>query len=217
MNISKKSSMMSIAALSTLAITAAANAETRDYDVASFNAIKAAQGMDVTVSIGDTQSINAEGPDGKMDRLSISVKDGTLIIKRAKKRGGWGWNRDSTNFSINVVATSLSSIDTSSGARVDATGITAELFSIDTSSGSNVSASGSCTNLTVDASSGSRIDAENLTCKNAVADVSSGASIDLHASSTFSGDASSGGDIDVYGNPTTVNTDESSGGDIDLR
>lgn len=204
-----------LSAASLVALTA--HAETRDFDLEAFNAIKIAQGMEAFVTIGEKQSVSVDGPDGKMDGVDIYVKGETLFIRRAKKKNGWGWGRNVSNFTVNVVATQLSSVDASSGSDISVSGVKASNFAIDASSGANIEISGTCSAISADASSGSDIEAEDLVCQTGSADVSSGADISLHVSETFAGDASSGGNIDVYGDPTTVTTDESSGGDIDLR
>lgn len=191
-------------------------AETRDYDVGDFSRIKVAQGIEANVRIGESISVSAQGPDGKMDKLDISVQGDELVIRRKRNRS-WGWNSDSSNFEVTITAISLSSIDVSSGADVSVTGLNEQSVSLDASSGASMDVAGVCESLSADASSGSRISADNLQCKQVSADVSSGAAIDVYASDRFTGDASSGGDIDVFGNPEQVLTDESSGGDIDLR
>ena len=199
-----------------LGVSQAALAETKSYDLGSFNAISVAQGLNVDVSVGSSQAVTAEAPDGKIDRLSITVKNNTLYIRRAKKKGGWGWgnNWNSKDYSVIVSVQELYSVDGSSGADVSVEGVDSAKFSIDTSSGANVSVSGTCGTLSADASSGAGIDADDLVCESVSADVSSGAGISVHATKNFSGDASSGGRISVDGGPQNVSADKSSGGSI---
>ena len=202
--------------VSVLLMAGSAVAETKTYDLAPFTGVKAATGVDVTITVGEVQSVRAVGPDGKMDRLEIAVDDGMLRIRR-RNRKGWGWGWDDSNFEVTISVPELNVIDASSGAEVRATGVESERVTLDASSGADIDVSGSCDIVSADASSGADIDARDLVCREAIADVSSGADIDIHATERFTGEASSGGGISVYGKPTNVNAGESSGGDIDMR
>lgn len=213
----KRAALIASVIVAAPAFSAAALAESRSYDVAEFSAVKASTGVKVNIVQGDTPSVNATGEDGKMDRLSVTTENGLLRIRVTKKKGGWGWGGRTPSFTVDVVTPTLKSIDVSSGADVDAQNITADDFVLDSSSGASIDISGTCSRVSADASSGSDIDADNFVCQSAIADVSSGASIDIHATETFSGDASSGGSINVYGKPTDVTSDRSSGGSVRIR
>jgi len=192
-------------------------AETKTYDVAAFTAVKASTGVRVNVTVGEEQSIVAEGPDEEMDRLDIRSEGGKLTIRRTKKKG-WGWNwGDSGNFEVTISTPELNSIDISSGVSLDARGIDSARMVLDASSGASMDVSGKCGRLSADASSGSNIDADDLICQEVTADVSSGASIDVHATEKFTGDASSGGSITARGNPAETDSNESSGGSVRVR
>ncbi len=205
-------STVTLAALTTVSV----HAEERNFDLEKFSSLDVAQGIIVTMTIGDQQSITASSRDGEMDRLNISVKNDTLIIRRKKKKS-WGWGSDNGDFRVEIIGLALNNLDASSGSSVSVEKIASQAFSVDASSGASITVSGTCTKINADASSGSSINAGNLVCKNGVADVSSGASIKLHASESFNGDASSGGSVNVYGSPQDYTTDKSSGGSISIR
>jgi len=215
-NLSKKLTVIGVSSTLILSSISSATAETKNYDVNNFSRIKVSNGIHVTLNAGKDQSISAEGPDGEMERLSISVKNDTLIVRMNNKRR-WGFTRGKNKkYTVSVNAENISSIDVSSGAHVNASSLKGPIV-LDSSSGAHIRAEGECTTLSADASSGSHIKAEDLKCNRVTADVSSGAHINVYADNQFTGDASSGGHINVDGSPEEVTTDKSSGGRINLN
>ena len=214
-------------------LAAPAMAETRNFDVPSFDGLEVSAGIDVNFETGGGQSVSVENKNGNFDDIIVEVKGGKLVLKRPRKIG-WGKR---PRYNVTVSAPSLNSvqassgadvtgsglsgervrIETSSGADADITGIDAVRISLDSSSGSDLDASGTCDSLTADSSSGSDIEAGNLICRIGAADASSGSDITIHVTEAVSAEASSGAGIDVYGGPTDADIDKSSGGSVHIR
>ena len=214
-------------------LAAPAMAESRDYDVSSFDGIEVSAGIDVNFETGGGQSVSVENKDGNFDDIIVEVRGGKLVLKRPRQIG-WGKR---PRYAVTVSAPILSSvevssgadaigsglsgeqvrIETSSGADADITGIDAVNVSLASSSGSDLNASGTCDGVTADSSSGSDIEAGDLHCRIGAADASSGSDITIYASESVSADASSGADIDVLGGPTDADIDKSSGGSVHIR
>jgi len=87
-------------------------------------------------------------------------------------------------------------------------------INLDSSSGADLRVSGRCDSFNADASSGADIHAQELRCENGSAEASSGADARVFASGRVNVDASSGGGVVVYGNPSIGNVDLSSGGTL---
>lgn len=107
-------------------------------------------------------------------------------------------------------------IDASSSGKVTL-GIDGGSVDVNLSSSGRAELSGNCDLLEASASSGADVRARSLTCAHLDARVSSGASIDIGINETVQANASSGGDIDIYGAPTDVDERTSSGGDVDIH
>lgn len=226
---------LSVASLVALGLVGAAQAETRNYDVGSFNAIDISAGLDLSFETGAAQSISVENTKGDFSDIEVLVKGDTLVLKRKKRN--WGWNSRRLQYSIRVTAPQISSIEASSGSDVSGSGMTGEniyvdvssgadvsvndveggTVTIETSSGSDASVSGTCVSVRADASSGSDLVARDLICETGYADASSGSDISIYVTGSVTADASSGADVDVYGSPTDVTTDKSSGGSVKIR
>jgi len=225
-----------IAAASVAALLAApALAETKSYDVPAFTGIDVSSGLTVEFTEGSAQSVVAENEDGAWDKLVIEVKDDVLYVKRPRKMGGWGRNKQ--KFTVTVTAPQLSyldtssgstvsgsglsgdevTIDTSSGSTVKVSGIDAGDLSIDTSSGSSVKLDGTCARVAIDTSSGSSVRAKDVVCQYATVDASSGSSVSISATQSVNADASSGSSVNVSGEPVNTEIEKSSGASVNIR
>mgnify|MGYP001228280728 CR=1 FL=1 len=234
-----------LAAMATAAATGAAAAETRTFDLDPFEAIDIATGLDAVVTVGEPQTVRVEAGNSQVfDKLTVVVEGGKLsayldtdffdFIMEGGLLGMLVNGRPDVTIHITVPA--LRDIAASSGADIVARGVTGENLELSASSGSDVSITGlavgriagsassgaslalagTCEGFEIDASSGSSVDAEDLVCKSIDANASSGASIEVHASERARAEASSGGDVRIYGNPPDTDFDSSSGGDVEL-
>ncbi len=82
------------------------------------------------------------------------------------------------------------------------------------SSGSQMKLSGKASSLKADASSGSELDAQELLVLNCNAEASSGAEITVNVKQQLESHVSSGGNINYYGDPVSVNKNKSHSGSV---
>jgi len=110
------------------------------------------------------------------------------------------------------------SLNVSSGGSIKAEAI---VRNIDTgvSSGGSIRLAGSSEKLDADVSSGGTINAKELRAKYATAKASSGGNMDIRVTDKLYARASSGGDIDYWGNPQEVDKPRKSvsGGSVDAK
>ena len=211
-----KTKLCVLAGAVSLSVLAIAHAETRNFDYSGFTEIDASAGVDVDVSVGGDYSIRAEGDADALDKLHIEQKNGTLKIGRENSANFFSFG-NKWRVLVTVTMPSLTAVEVSSGADVNASGIDANEFSAAVSSGADATLSGTCGKLRAKGSSGADLKAADLKCASADADVSSGADLDIYASDSVVADASSGGDITVYGGPKNTDIDKSSGGGVSIR
>lgn len=229
-----------------LTLTAAANAESRSFDLRDFDKIDIATGIDAVVTMGDTFAVQADaGSADALDNLKLTVSDGVLSARFDQSfldfivSGGLvGMLLANGNaITVNITLPAVTGISASSGADIRGGNLRADTLEIeassgsdirlvsatlgtvavDASSGASIDLSGTCDSIEASASSGSGIDADGLVCADATARASSGADIDVHATQSLKADASSGGNIEVRGNPARTDIDSSSGGDVSLE
>jgi hypothetical protein len=193
-----------------------------------FNEIDIQQGIKLYLTQGNSNSLKVEADENIMELLVTEVKNNQLKIYFKKNV----YKAKARN--VYLTTNAISSIDASSGSYVKSENtwqstnlqintssgssvrfhVNADEISCSASSGSNIRLYGKTDNLSVKASSGSSIDADELNSVDTYAKASSGASINVNVSGKLTAKASSGGDVDYEGNPTTIDKDTSSGGSV---
>ena len=214
----KTSAQFAALFLSSVALSTYADVE-REFSVDEFDSVSVSQGINLNLVMGSASSVTAVAEkDSDLDSLEIEVDDGELVIRRGSWVSGlFSMGKSRGSVTVNVVASELQAVASSSGANADLIDITCADLEVDASSGSRIEVSGSCDTVTIDASSGASVDSSDLITSDASVDSSSGASIQVFAGERFRGDASSGSSIRVYGSPEVAESETSSGASIDLR
>lgn len=216
-----------------LALALPASAETKTYDMDSFNKLSVSAGVTVIFEAGDTQSIVAENDDGNFDKLILKSSGDTLVVSR-ETSGGWFRRGKRQNYTVRISGPALTAVSASSGSQVNASGISGERVTLKTSSGAeldvtnieagdislsassgaNLDAYGTCNSASLSSSSGATLDADEMVCTAVDASASSGSSVTGHAKESVSGSVSSGASLKVIGGATKVDVSRSSGGSV---
>jgi Putative auto-transporter adhesin, head GIN domain len=203
--------------------------ETRNVSE-DFNSIRGSAGLDVYITQGNTASIKVEADENLHEIIETEITNGKLHITtsdnhnigRAKSKKVYV-----TYVSLDEVASSSGAdvivngileaenltLDSSSGSDLEVEVFAKNLY-IDCSSGADIKVSGRASELSADASSGSEINAKDLLVINCKTEVSSGADITVNVKERLEVDASSGGDVHYYGNPTAVQNNSSKSGSL---
>jgi len=231
------------AGMAGLALTGAAHAQEKSFDLSGFTGVDIATGIDARVTLSEDFSIRAQSRStDALDKLELSVRDGILVARIESNfldfilSGGLvGMLLSGGNaVSLDITLPALDSAVASSGADIKLTAITADSLALEASSGANIemsesrlrmltasassgsdiAVSGSAEEIELDASSGADIDAEELQALSGRLEASSGADISARLSEQVRARASSGGDIEIQGNPQQRDIDTSSGGDV---
>lgn len=183
-----------------------AGAETRS--LAGFDRISASAGSEVEVTIGDTFTVNVDGP--RPERVVTRVEGNRLIVEPVRN---WGFQWHSTPSAIvRVTMPRLAGLDASSGAEISASRVAAEDLALAASSAGEIRVAGTCRNVRLDASSGAEVHAGDLHCATGSVDASSGAETWVWVDGVLNIDASSGADVNAKGSPRLGDISLSSGG-----
>tara|TARA_R100000935_G_scaffold1439_1_gene4553 strand:- start:114633 stop:115361 length:729 start_codon:yes stop_codon:yes gene_type:complete len=203
--------------------------ETRNVSE-DFTKVRGSAGLDVYITKGTTASIKVEADENLHEIIETEITNGKLHVKTSNSHNiGKAKSKKVfvTYVSLDEVASSSGAdvivngileaenltLDSSSGSDLDVE-VFAKTLYIDCSSGADIKVSGRASELTADASSGSEINAKDLLVVNCKAEVSSGADITVNVKESLEVDASSGGDVNYYGNPTAVKDNSSRSGSV---
>lgn len=230
-------SLRLLAAAAAIVAVSPAFAETRTVEVGAFTNIDIASGITAEVVVGPALPVTVEGPRGDiLDRLRIVVEGDTL-----KAWIDWSifdiFVPTERNILLRISVPEIASLESSSGAKVTATGVAGsslsfeassgaslialgvigDTYRLESSSGASLTVDGTCTTAHLDTSSGASIHAEKLICADVTADSSSGAYAAIGVSGKIKADASSGGSLVFEGRPTAIEQDSDSGGSIAIH
>jgi hypothetical protein len=221
-------------------LSPAALAETRNFDLPAFDEIHVSSGIKAEIVVGGDQSVVVEAEDDDdFDELEISVRNGKLRIglERSFFESLRDWFSEGPKLTSRISVPALTELEASSGADVDAKGMSGQYLvvgassgarlaidevngedvSASASSGARLDASGTCGRIDASVSSGGRLNLARLECEDVSVDASSGGQAEVFASASVDAEASSGGNVDVAGGPNDIEIDTSSGGDIDIN
>lgn len=225
------------ALLQTSTLLASGTGESRQTrQVSGFHGVSVSSGIDLYLTQKNTEEVVVEANSDDLEKIKTEVEGGILkIYIKEKSWFNMDWNNDHRK--VYVSFKTLDKLDASAGSDVKSQSVfkldkldlnvssgsdvklelEANELSVDSSSGSDVELKGKVTFLDASTSSGSDIDAGELVSKKCRASTSSGADMKVNVTDELDANASSGGDISYYGNPTTKNINESSGGDVHKR
>jgi hypothetical protein len=109
------------------------------------------------------------------------------------------------------------SFSTSGGGRRFVTVTTDRIEVIEASGGADVNGSGATESYRLQASGGSDVDLVDLQASTVEIEASGGSDVSIFASESITGEASGAADVQIFGNPTSVNIEESGAADVKLR
>lgn len=195
---------------------------------APFNTIKVSKGLHVILTQSNTENIIVMADDNLHELIVTEVINGVLKIYSNENIGHAEAKKIFVNF------TDVSKISSSSGSHLktnkmintkrlelnSASGsnmrleVNATVLECKSSSGSQLRLAGQAETFVADASSGSNIKAGKLKAEYSEVKASSGANITLNTSKKLIAKASSGGNINYYGNPEKVKKNNSISGNI---
>lgn len=198
--------------------------------VGPFGAISASAGIEVFLTQDSVVKVVVEADDNLQQIIKTEVSNGELKIYPKERIRSCESKKVYVTFKTvhSLEASSGSEIKSkmelkmpalqlsvSSGANMDL-GLAVKNLTADGSSGGNVKLTGSSESFEVEGSSGANIKARDLIVKTCSVGASSGANIKVNVSEKITAQASSGGNIEVKGNPKERNVQKSSGGNVDF-
>lgn len=205
------------------------NVQTAEREINDdFTEVKGSHGLDIFLTEGDENAIVVEADENLHEHISTEVHNGQLKIKATENIGSAKSKKIHVTYKkisgiyassgADIIGNSLIdneniSLNSSSGAMIDID-INAGQVYADASSGSDLKVKGRAVKLITTASSGSDIQAGDLEVKSCKASASSGADIVVNVSEEIEGNASSGGDIRYYGNPTAISLKDGVSGSV---
>ena len=162
----------------------------------TFNAVKASNDIEVVINKGDEQLVQVTTSSNIQDKVTTTVKNGTLFINMNKSV------RKLKELRVDITIPEISKITLSADCFGNLSGFeNMDSFSVSLSSDSYLLLSGSSTNLNINASSDARLEAFNFKAQNCNVVCSSDANVSITCQNNLNGSVSSDASIYYKGNP----------------
>ena len=204
------------------------NVVTEERNIRDFNKVKGSAGLDVYLTKGSENKVVVEADENLLEFIETEVHNGRLTIGTERSIGRSKAKKvyvtyielseiaasSGSDVIVNsVVKNENISLDASSGADLEVEVFAKDLY-VEASSGADIKVRGKATKLKAKSSSGSEIDAEELFVISCDADASSGGDITVNVKEDLETEATSGGTIRYYGNPSAVSKNGSRSGSV---
>lgn len=204
---------------------------TQKREVGSFDGVKSSAGINVEITVDDSQGLEVEADDNIMALVSTKVVNNILLVCYIDNT-----NVRNAQVTVRISARELSSLRASSSSDIVVNGIlkSDKTIKIHANSSGSVTLEVDAPAVETEASSSGEIDirgrtqfhkseasssgdvlASELLAERADANASSSGEINLHCSIDLSAKASSSGDINYRGNPTSPKIKTSSAGSVE--
>lgn len=220
----KKLFITLVAAAAAILPAAAQGNSTRTVRVDNFSAISTSTGVDVIFTQGPLSDAVISAPESAINKVSVSVKNNTLIATIISKGGRGVQLRNGERITVTISAPNVSSFSAASGGDIRISkGISVDSpVSLKAASGGDIYAGGiTGSSATISAASGGDINIGRLSVRNSIsASAASGGDVNIQQveGETISLSAASGGDVNVKGiSASNLNVSAASGGDASVK
>ncbi len=196
--------------------------------VGEFDQVKVSRGMNVYISQGSPARVVVIADSNLHELIETKVEGGVLkittkenirwaeekkVMVTVEKLTGVGANSGGNVWSQSQIKLADLKLEANSGANLTMD-IDAGTLSADCSSGANIKLSGLAKEADLGTSSGANLKGEKLIVNECKMSASSGGNVSSTVTGKLDAQASSGGNIAYYGEPTSTNVNSSSGGSI---
>jgi len=196
--------------------------------VGEFDQIHVSRGMNVYVTQGSPAKVVVIADNNLHEVIETKVEGGVLkvyvnenirwakekkVMITVEKLSGLESTSGSNAWSQNQIMSENLELKASSGANIILE-VNAKYLKADCSSGANIKLSGLAKEADMETSSGANLKGEELKAENCKMKASSGGNVSSTVNGRLEAQASSGGNIVYYGEPTETDVNTSSGGNI---
>ncbi len=203
--------------------------KTRDYTLEQFSGIDIGGAFEIVIEQGETQNVKITAKEQFLDKLTVEVNDGILMIKT-----NTGILKNNEKIQVHITFTHLSSINISGVTEVNSASLieASKLFiksagaseidielevddlSLEVSGAGKVKLKGNAQTLQADISGAGYLKAKQLKVENADVSVSGAGNAYLNVTNSLECSVSGAANVNYSGNPETKNFTKSGSGNI---
>jgi hypothetical protein len=174
----------------------------------NFNALRVSGAYDLTVTLGEDESLTLSGDDNLLPLIETSVEGGVLIVKNRKSIS------PKLPLRLTISAKALRELKVSGSLRGSVTGLDTDVFGLVASGSCRLTLAGRADALTMSVSGSGSLDAAGLRAKVATVKISGSGDADVEVSESLSVKISGSGKVRYGGEPKNVDRDISGSGSV---
>ncbi len=195
-------------------VAGSGNMVTDIRDVPQFDRVLVEGSTDVTVSIGDTQSVEVDVDDNLVDIITTEVSDGRLVVSSSQGYSSSG------GVVVRITVPELNGVGITGSGDLTASGLRAKDFEASVAGSGDITVTGETATVTARVAGSGTIDASKLHSTEAVAKIAGSGDIYVCASSKVTAKIAGSGDIAYSGHSgmePEVSTSVAGSGDVTKR
>lgn len=177
---------------------------TQSFDVEDFDELEIKSAFEVDVVVGDETSVSFDVGEDVVDRLSVEVVDGRLIIDFDD-----GLFQTSGPLDVRITTPTLSVVDVDGAIDMEIDGLNADDFAVTIEGASKLEAEGTVETLTLTSSGATNVDFSDVTVGSATVDIDGAATVKVPDAQSVTGSIDGASTIEV---PSTGTVDIDSSG-----
>ncbi len=183
---------------------------TQEIKLTGFDKVKANGAIDVTITVGEAESINVQGSAERIKNLTTEVKDGTLVLD--EKSSGLFGSKGKLHVTITVPKLTAYAVNGSGDATIN--GVKSDAFSLEVNGSGDITVSGESISSSIAVNGSGDINAKGLKSKKASVTIAGSGDIDVAVSDDLSVTVAGSGDVTYFGDPKVTESVTGSG-DVD--
>jgi hypothetical protein len=206
---------------------------TRSFAAQGFDRVSLRGSDNVVVRVGATESVTATGPEGELEKLEVTVRDGVLRIGREKDKGSWSWGKDRKPVVVTVTVPRLrgASVAGSGDMQVDRVEtasfdgsvagsgdlriaqLVADAASLSIAGSGDASVAGQARSLDISIAGSGNLSAQGLKAERAKISIAGSGDVRAHVTGEADVSIVGSGDVELGGNPR-CRTSKMGSGDV---
>jgi hypothetical protein len=182
----------------------------QELKLTGFDKVTANGAIDVTITVGEAESINVQGSEERVKNFSAEVKGTTLVLE--EKSSGLFGHKGRLHVTITVPKLTAYVVNGSGDATIN--GVKSDAFSLEVNGSGDITVSGESADCSISVNGSGDINAKGLKTKKASVNIAGSGDIDVSASNDLSVTVAGSGDVTYFGDPK-VTTSVTGSGDVE--
>lgn len=180
----------------------------KELKLEGFDKVSANGSMEVTIVVGEKESINLQGDQERIDNLKATVTDGELVLD--EDSGLFGSHG---KLHVTITVPSLAAFQLNGSGEAHVSGVDSESFELSVNGSGDLEVSGKADQCTISVNGSGEVDAKDLDAKTSKVAIAGSGDVRTTASDALDVTIAGSGDVTYFGK-AKVNSNVTGSGDV---